>query len=163
MPRFAEVTNAPDRVYYDESLQCYADEYLETVFRQIYCGDTAGEQGSAIAAMLDPYTRASFGESMVPFSGCLQSIEQAARWSMQFGDFRIVPVLPEHAAQLQQFNGSVGLKQETNFAVEMDRRGHGTIRVHGRTLHDAILLIGVQMLRESAYLLLNHDAEITAH
>jgi hypothetical protein len=153
------IPDPPDRAYFDESLGKYADEHLEVVFKQIYEWQVEGEQGNAIAILLDPYTNASFGDAAVAFDGALQDIDHAVRWSSQFGDVR-VSAIDAQSANADQLGSELG-SDMFGSKIENDQFKH--LMVFGKTVHQAILLAGVQVLREFAHEVLNRSQNETAH
>jgi hypothetical protein len=129
--------DTPDLVYFDESLGKNVDEHLEVVFKQIYEWQIEGEQGNAIAILLNPYTKASFGDSAIAFDGALQDIDHAVRWSSQFGDVRVFAIDAKSAKDHQ-----IGSElNDAKFAskIESDQVNHSIVL--GKTVHQARVLL----------------------
>ena len=143
-----------ERAYFDEKKRLYADEHLDIVFKQISEGDTAGEEGEAIAILLNPYGRAVQGDGAIPFDGALDNIDHAVRWACQFGSLKI--------SSLPSDNGLSGDKGRW-FEAKVEGNELAQFSVRGQTAHQAILLAGIQFLREIAYAVLNPQQNETPH
>ncbi|MET4190629.1 MULTISPECIES: hypothetical protein [unclassified Bradyrhizobium] len=145
------------RVYMDDSLNKNADEHLEIVFKEVYDWQISDYQ--AIGVLLDPYTQHVFGEAAIPFANSLENLEHAIKWVTQFGELRIIPVT---AADLKMVRAEFGDKP-ISFGAKIGNDKSDQCRAYGGTLIQAVVLAGVQVLREFSYDLLNSKRGETAH
>jgi hypothetical protein len=122
------------RVYFDENLGHHADEVLETVFYQINHRDLTDEDRRLLPSALDPYARTLNGIGAISFAGCLSSVEQAKLWAQQFGDLDYEWRIREQAFDAIVYHPDGNQK----FVRHKDEA-------------TAIVLAGVQVLRECAY------------
>jgi hypothetical protein len=146
-----------ERAYFDQSLGVNADEHLEIIFKQVFEENTAGDEGKAIAVLINPYCQTLFGDAALSFDGALESIERAMRWSCQFGDIRFFTVSPSARAAQPELEF-----KDKAFGATIDHPIGGSA-VLGKTVHQTILLAGIQVLREIAYATLNRHGNEAPH
>lgn len=124
------------RIYFDESLNRNADEFLEVAFSQIFHENLSVEDSAALPTLLDPYTTQLFGDAAISFAGADNSIESASKWASQFGELRVWP-------------------DDNGWFAKIGPDNPGQLPVsHVKELH-AVLLAGVQVLREYSDEVLN--------
>jgi hypothetical protein len=125
------------RIYFDESLNRNADEFLETTFFQLFHDSASEEDKAAFPTLLDPYTKICSGDAAISFTGAFDSIEKASRWSSQFGELRVWR----------------GHDNKWWAKIGPDRRDESAVS-HDKQLN-VILLAGIQLLREYSIKILN--------
>jgi len=151
-----------DRLYFDKGTGKNVDEHLEAAYKNILEWNVEDEEGAAVAALLDPYSKAVFGAQAIPFKGALEDIEHAAKWVIQFGELRVFSVNDEIKRALRKSEPGIDLSN-ANLAAQVTRPDLKNAFVYGRTLHQVILLAGVQVLREQADVILNQAEGGTPH
>jgi hypothetical protein len=124
------------RIYFDKSLNRNADEFLEVAFSQIFHDNLSVEDRAALPALLDPYTTQLFGDAAISFTEAYNSIETATKWASQFGELRVW-------CDDNIWFAKIGPENPQQLSVS-----------HAKQL-DAILLAGVQVLREYSNEILN--------
>lgn len=147
-----------DRIYNDTSLGKHADEHLEVVYNEVYHWQISDYV--AIGVLLDPYAEAIFGDAHVPFRDSLENLHHAVKWATQFGELRIIPITEADLAVIREeptLNGKI-----INFGAKIGPDKDGQSRSYGQRLEQAIVLSGVQVLREYSYELLNPSKEKNA-
>ncbi len=151
-----------DRLRFDKDAGRNIDEHLEAAYKNILEWNVEDEEGAAVAALLDPYSKATFGIQAIPFKGALEDIEHAAKWVIQFGELRVFSVNDEIKSALSKSKPGIDLSN-ANLAAQVTRPNLKSAFVYGRTLHQVILLAGVQVLREYADVILNQAKGGAAH
>lgn len=116
----------PSRIYYEPQLKRYADEHIEAPYTAIRYRIMSPEDREAIPVLIDPYCKMLLGKRYrISIATPLCSRLQAAAWAGQFGKLHITTDDGEIVAHI-----------------------HGHCAVRGKTLEDACLLAGIQVLRE---------------
>lgn len=134
----------PDRVQRNKRTGRNEDEYLEAIFYEVYHAKLTTVD---LGALLDPYTDKIFGTAAVPFANAVTDTEQAFAWALQFGNVNVFRT----EDKVNEWGAKIG----------PDRVGQ--CRVNAKTLRYAVILAGVQVLREHAYEVLNNHAVATQH
>jgi len=140
------------RIYVDSKSQQVLDEHLEIVFYEIY--NEKVECKESIGQLLDPYAIEIHGDKAVLFGDALDNIEQAIKWASQYGLLSLSPtanysVEPVPGDEDREINW-VAICGETEKVAT------------ARLLSHAIVLSGVQWLRNVASSVLNNEGS-TAH
>lgn len=145
--------NMYSRVIVDRTTGKNVDEYLETVFRQLFEWNVEGEQGPAIEQILEEYTTSIFAEDAVSSKGIISDPAAAVVWASQFGELDVSAVNASLVQQLRAFDKVFNV--EINYSAKIGPAKAGQRRSYGRTIHQVTLLAGVQVLRETANQILN--------
>jgi hypothetical protein len=137
LPRILwKVLTVSSRIYFDESLNRNADEFLEVAFSQIFHDNLSIEDRAALPTLLDPYAAQMFGDAAISFTDAFDTVETARKWAGQFGELRVWP-------HDNSWFAKIGPDSPNQLPAS-----------HANQLH-AILLAGVQVLREYSYEILN--------
>lgn len=132
------MTNTYSRVYFDKSLGRLADEHIEVPYSHLSDERMHKDDRAAIPGLIDPYGRLLVGDHYVSIEQAFCSHLQAKSWARQFG-FLIV------SRARGQFRARI----------------NGHCYVYGRTMQQATILAGLQVLREASIDVLNTAG--TAH
>ena len=129
------------QVFWDDELKQNLDEHLETVFHEVF-HETVSDKAS-IGQLLDPYAVEVHGGEAVRFGDALDNVEQAIRWAIQFGCISVDTA----SNYVMEDEG-----REVNWVVRMS---NVEMIITHRVMSMAIVLAGVQFLRQVAYSVLN--------
>jgi len=149
------------RIIVDEDSGQNIDEYLEICFSQVFSHETEGEEGDAIEEMLAEYANRIFGENAVPTKGIITDLLQAILWVTQFGELRIHALSPKYIRELLASDDDY--PKDIKYGAKIGPAAMQQKSVCGSTIHQVVLLAGIQVLRETSYGILNSDADQTSH
>jgi hypothetical protein len=128
------MADAPNRIVFDKQRKTMVDEHLESCYKNILEWNIEGEEGEAVEKLLDPYAVAIYGKGAILFDQSLKDIDKAFLWSSQFGNVEVFDAKPTGAKQ-PKFGARITGVLST---------------VYGVTLHQVIILAGIEYLRQIA-------------
>lgn len=147
-----------DRIKYHESIGMLADDYLETVYFQVYYQTSSDEDKRAFGAILDQYTKGMLQEP-IPFGNAAFSLLAARDWIKNFnGNLMVWNVSGPERSRHPELT-----EHKCRFGAKVERGIKWAPCVYARTEHDVTILAGVQVLREIAYETLNPLAGTCKH
>jgi len=138
------------RIYYDKSLGRNADETLETVYFQVYHQTSSETDKQAFGSLLDQYAERML-TNHIPFGNSAFEYTLALQWARQFG----VLYGPWDIGRPEFIAHTELRKDGCLFGAKIERNIPWACCVYAKTRHDAVILAGVQVLRELSYQVLN--------